>query len=150
MSTLTFSHDMARIQRAVAQCHDIVLRQSQVLNALQLHRGHRIDKITVRNVLRRHHLDPAPKRREGGMSWTQFLTLHWEVLAATDFFTVEVATWHGLVTYYVLVVMELSTRQVEIAGMPPHPNAAFMQQCARQLTGHFDGFLLGKRSLIHD
>lgn len=112
--------------------------------------GHRIDKITVRNILRRHHIDPAPKRREGGMSWTQFIKLHWEVLAATDFFTAEVATWHGLVTYYVLVVMELSTRRVEIAGMTPNPNAAFMQQCARQLTDHFDGFLLGKHYLLHD
>jgi putative transposase len=34
--------------------------------------------------------------------------------------------------------------------MTPHPTAAFMQQCARQLTDPFDGFLLGKRYLIHD
>jgi hypothetical protein len=54
--------------------------------------GHRVDKMTVRNLLRRHHIDPAPKRRQGGMSWSQFCKLHWEVLAATDFFTVEVAT----------------------------------------------------------
>jgi hypothetical protein len=84
------------------------------------------------------------------MSWSQFLTLHWEVLAAIDFFTVAVATWHGLVTYYVPVVMELSTRRVEIAGMTPHPTAAFIQQCARQLPDHFAGFLLDKRDLIHD
>jgi putative transposase len=112
--------------------------------------GHHIDKITVRNVLRRHHMEPAPQRRKAGMSWAQFLTLHWEVLAATDFFTVEGATWHGLVTYYVLVVMELATRRVQIAGISPHPTAAFMQQCARQLTDSFDGFLLGKRYLLHD
>ena len=62
--------------------------------------GHHIDKLTVRNILRRHHMEPAPQRRKGGMGWAQFLTMHWEVLAATDFFTVEVATWHGLVTYY--------------------------------------------------
>jgi putative transposase len=62
---------------------------------------------------------------------------------------VEVSTWYGLVTYYVLV-MELSTRRDEIAGITPHPTAAFMQQCARQLTDHFDGFLLDKRYLIHD
>jgi putative transposase len=112
--------------------------------------GHRIDKITVRNILRRHHLEPAPQRRRAGMSWAQFLKLHWEVLAVMDFFTVEVATWHGLVTYYVLVAMELATRQVQVAGITPHPTAAFMQQCARQLTDPFDGFLLGKRYLIHD
>jgi transposase InsO family protein len=112
--------------------------------------GHGIDKLTVRNILRRHHMEPTPQRRKGGMGWAQFLKLHWEVLAATDFFTVEVATWHGLVTYYVLVVMELATRRVQIAGITPHPTAAFMQQCARQLTDPFDGFLLGKRYLIHD
>src|SRR6266487_4082806 len=112
--------------------------------------GHHIDKITVRNIIRRHHMEPAPQRRKAGMGWAQFLKLHWEVLAATDFFTVEVATWHGLVTYYVLMVMELATRRVQIAGITPHPTAAFMQQCARQLTDPFEGFLLGKRYLIHD
>jgi transposase InsO family protein len=112
--------------------------------------GHCIDKITVRNILRRHHLEPAPQRRQAGRTWAQFLRLHWEVLAATDFFTVEVATWHGLVTYYVLFVMELATRRVQLAGVTPHPTAAFMQQCARQLTDPFEGFLLGKRYLLHD
>jgi putative transposase len=112
--------------------------------------GHPVDAITVRNILRRYHLDPAPIRSKGGMSWSQFLKLHWEVLAATDFFTVEVATWHGLVTYYVLVVIDLATRRLQVAGITPHPTAAFMQQCARQLTDPFDGFLLGKRYLLHD
>jgi transposase InsO family protein len=112
--------------------------------------GHHIDKLTVRNILRRHHREPAPQRRKAGMSWGQFLKLHWEVLAATDFFTVEVATWHGFVTYYVLFVMELATRRVHIAGITPHPTAAFMQQCARQLTDPFDGFLVGKQYLIRD
>jgi putative transposase len=112
--------------------------------------GHAIDPITMRNILRRYHLEPAPQRRKGGMSWSQFLTLHWAVLAATDFFMVEVATWHGLVTYSVLVVMELATRRIHIAGITPHPTATFMQQCARQFTDPCDGCLVGKRSLIHD
>ena len=60
--------------------------------------GYQIDAITVRNILRRHHINPAPRRRHTGMSWAQFLRLHGEVPAATDFFAVEVATWHGLVT----------------------------------------------------
>jgi putative transposase len=70
------------------------------------------------------------------------------VLAATDFFTVEVAMWHGLVTYDVLFVMELTTRRVQIAGITPHPTATFMQQCARQVTDPFDGFLMHKQYLI--
>ena len=112
--------------------------------------GFHIDAGTVRNILRRYHLEPTPQRREAGMNWRQFLKLHWEVLVATDFFTVEVVTWHGLVTYYVLMVMELATRRVQIAGVTPHPTDTFMQQCARQLTDPFDGFLLGKRYLLHD
>ena len=112
--------------------------------------GHRIDAITVRNILHRHHLEPAPQRRKTGMSWPQFLKIHWDVLAATDFFTVELATWHGLVTYDVLVVMELSTRRVPVAGITPHPTDAFMTQCARQLTDPWEGFHLGKRYLMHD
>ncbi len=112
--------------------------------------GHHIDAITVHNILRRHHMEPVPQRRKAGMRWAQFLKMHWEVLTATDFFTVEVATWHGLVTYYVLVVMELATRRGQVAGITPHPTAAFMQQCARQRTDPFEGFLLGKRYLIHD
>ena len=47
--------------------------------------GYEIDAITVRNILHRHHMDPAPRRRQTGMSWTQFLRLHWDVLSATDF-----------------------------------------------------------------
>jgi hypothetical protein len=61
----------------------------------------------VRNILCRHHIDPAPERCQSGLNWPKFLKMHWEVLAATDFFTVEVTFWQGLATYYVLV-MELS------------------------------------------
>jgi hypothetical protein len=95
---------------------------------------------------------PQPLHPDAGGSpvEAQFLKLHWEVLAATDFFTVEVAIWRGLATYYVLVVMELATRRVQVAGMTPHPRMAFMQPCARQLTDPIDGFLLDKRYLLHD
>src|SRR5262245_44917708 len=117
---------------------------------LKAHLGGPRYRLTERNLLPRHHTKPAPQHRKDTSGWAQFLKVHWEVLAATDFFTVEVATWYGLVTYYVLVVMELATRRVEIAGITPYPTAAFMQQCARQLTEPFEGFLVGKRYLIHD
>jgi putative transposase len=154
------SHDRRHLgrPRVAAEIEQLVVRMAEE-NATWGYRriqgalanlGYHIDTIMVRNILRRHHLDPAPRRRQAGMSWEQFLKLHWEVLAATDFFTVEVATWHGLITYYVLVVMELSTRRVHLAGITPHPNDAFMMQCARQLTDPFEGFLRGKRYLLHD
>jgi transposase InsO family protein len=144
--------------RVAEQVEQLVIRMAEENPTWGYHRiqgalanlGHHINKITVRNILRRHHMDPAPQRRKAGMGWAQFLKLHWEVLAATDCFTVEVAMWYGIVTYYVLVVMELATRRAQVVGITPHPTAVFMQQCARQLTDPFEGFLVGKRYLIHD
>jgi hypothetical protein len=51
------------------------------LQGLLANLGYRLDALTVRNILRRHHLEPAPQRRQRGISWAQFLKLHWEVLA---------------------------------------------------------------------
>jgi len=44
----------------------------------------------------------------------------------TDFFTAEVWTLGGLVTHYVLFFIHLGSRKVQIVGMTPHPNAAWM------------------------
>ena len=71
-------------------------------------------------------------------------------MAATDFFTFEVWTPRGLVTYYVLFIIHLSTRSVHIAGVTTAPNGAFMKQVARNLTDVSDGFLLNKAFLLMD
>ncbi len=111
--------------------------------------GHVVGRGTIANVLKEHGSVPAPERGKK-TKWRDFLRAHWDVLAATDFFTVEVWTSKGLVTYYVLFVIELATRRVDIAGITPNPDGAFMAQVARNLTGYEDGFLHGKRYLIHD
>jgi hypothetical protein len=56
------------------------------------------------------------------------------VLAGTDFFTVEVLTLRGLVTYYVLFFIHLESRRVEVAGITQHPNEDWMKQIARNVT----------------
>ncbi len=99
--------------------------------------------------MREHGIEPAPERGKR-TPWRTFLTAHWETVAATDFFTVEVATVRRLVTYYVLVVIELSSRKVQIAGITPRPDGGFMMQVGRNLTDPLDGFLRGKRFLILD
>src|SRR5215472_9957785 len=71
--------------------------------------GHAISDRTVGNILRRHNIAPAPERSRK-TSWKEFIRSHMEVLAAADFFTVEVLTWRGLVTYYVLFFIEIGTR----------------------------------------
>ena len=111
--------------------------------------GHEIDRITVRNIMIRNNIDPAPERG-CNTTWKQFIESHWDTLAATDFFTTDIATLFGIKTFYVLFVMHLSTREVHIAGITQNPNETFMLQCARQLTDAEDGFLNGKRYVIHD
>ena len=65
------------------------------------HLGHHVSDQTVGNVLRRHSIQPAPQRSQN-TTWREFIESHLAVLAGIDFFTVEVLTWRGLVTYYVL------------------------------------------------
>ena len=94
-------------------------------------------------------MDPSPGRRKG-MTWKEFLKMHWAVMAATDFLTVEVWTPLGLVRYHVLFVIRLMTREIHIAGIVPEPGENWMKQVARNLTDASDGFLRGSRLLIHD
>jgi len=71
--------------------------------------GHRVSDQTVGNVLKRHGIAPAPQRKHT-TRWRDFIRAHMEVLAGTDFFTAEVFTLKGLVTYYVLFFIQLETR----------------------------------------
>lgn len=82
--------------------------------------------------------------------WKTFLRAHWEGLAAADLVSAEVLTLTGLKRYFVFFVIQLKTRQVEIAGMHPQPDGAWIEQCARNLTDPVDGFLRGSRQMIHD
>ena len=111
--------------------------------------GYPISDTTVGNVLKQHGIQPAPNRKRQ-TTWATFLKAHWEVLAAIDFTTVEVWTRRGLVTYYLLFVMELATRRVHLAGCSATLGEPYMRQVARNLTDPFDGFLRGKRYLLMD
>src|SRR5204863_9678696 len=95
-------------------------------------------------ILRRHGMVPAPERREE-TTWKEFIRTHLDVLAATDFFTAEVWTCAGLITYYVLIFIRLQTRQVYLAGITPHPTDAWMRQVARNVTRAEVRFLNGCR-----
>ena len=111
--------------------------------------GFHISDTTVGNILKAHGIEPAPKRQRTG-SWSTFLKAHWDVLAAIDFTTIEVWTKRGLVTFYLLFVMELKTRRVHFAGCTTNSHEAWMKQIARELTNCQDGFLNGKRYLLMD
>jgi putative transposase len=111
--------------------------------------GHKISDTTVKNILGAHGIEPAPQRKRRP-TWKTFLKAHWDVLAAVDFTTVEVWSKKGLVTFYLLFVMELATRRVHFAGVTPAPDDRWMKQIARNLTSVDGGFLVGKRYLLMD
>lgn len=111
--------------------------------------GHKVGRTTIANILSEHGIEPAPERGKK-MTWAEFLRAHWGVLAAADFFTVEVWGIRGLVTFYVFFVIELATRRIEIAGITTGPSEVWMTQVGRNLTDPFGGFLTNKRYIILD
>ena len=118
----------------------------RILGALK-NIGHRVAKSTIAKILKEHGIKPAPDRPT---SWRTFLNAHWDQFAGADFLTAEVWTPRGLVTFYILFVIDLRTRRVCIAGATPNPDEDFMARMARNLTDVFDGFLFGTRFLICD
>jgi putative transposase len=111
--------------------------------------GFTVSDQTVGNVLKRHGIAPAPERKTT-TTWKEFIRTHMEVLVATDFFTTEVWTTAGLVTYYVLFFIHLASRKVHVAGATPHPDEPWMMQVARNITMEEWGFLEPGQYLIHD
>jgi hypothetical protein len=111
--------------------------------------GYKVCDQTVGNVLQRHGLPPAPERKRT-TTWPAFIRTHLALLAGTDFFTAEVLTLRGLVTYYVLFFIHLESRRVDIAGITVHPDEPWMKQIARNVTMEGCGILRDCRYLLHD
>lgn len=83
---------------------------------------------TIRALLRRHGVPPAPRR--AGLAWPTFLRAPARGLLASDFFTVEAVR---LQTRYVLFFLDVQTRRVFVAGCTAHPTGAWVTQQARNL-----------------
>jgi hypothetical protein len=109
--------------------------------------GYAVGRNTIERILAENGMDPAGRRPT---SWKTFLKAHWGAIAATDFFTIEVITWQGLVRYFALFVIDLEARRIEIAGIVASPDGAWINQIARNWTDSEFGFLLHSRCLIHD
>jgi transposase InsO family protein len=109
--------------------------------------GHRVARSTVAAILHDQGIPPSGAR---STSWQTFLRAHWRGIVAADFFTTEVWTARGLVTFYTVLVIELHSRRIQIAGSTPHPDEAFMLQIVRQLTAPSDGLLDGARVFLCD
>ena len=111
--------------------------------------SHQVSGQTIGNILMRHGIAPAPKRSLD-TTWKDFIAAHMAVLAGTDLFTVEVLTWRGLVTYYVLFFLHLETRRITLAGITRHPTEAWMTQMARNAVDDTCGGVRPCRYVLHD
>jgi hypothetical protein len=96
--------------------------------------GYKVSLTTIRNVLDRNDIVPAPVRY-GSIGWKTMMNHYKKQLLACDFFTIETIF---LRTVYVLVFIELGTRRVHLAGISSHPDGRWVAQQARQLVWQFD------------
>lgn len=111
--------------------------------------GYKISKTSVKNILIENGYDPEPDLTVRS-TWHEFIKSHWDILVACDFFTIELLRGRKLIRCIVFFVIEFSTRKVFFAPIQLQPDGKYMKQVARMLTDSEDGFLKGKRYLIHD
>jgi hypothetical protein len=107
--------------------------------------GYRLSASTIRRLLRKRRLPPAPRRR--GLAWSEFRRAHASAVLACDFFTVDTVLFRRL---YVFFFIELSTRRVFFAGCTAHPNGAWVTQQARNLSWRIGDGELQPKVLIRD
>jgi putative transposase len=91
--------------------------------------GLNISATSIRNIIRRHHLGPAPRRN--GPTWIEFLRAQAPGIVACDFFTVDTICLRRL---YVLFFIDLDRRRVWLAGVTAHPTGGWVTQAARNLS----------------
>ncbi len=98
--------------------------------------GVRLVPSTVWSILRRHDIEPTPRRP--GPTWAEFLQVQATTLLACDFFTVDTVLLRRL---YVLFFLEIDTRRAHLSGVTAIPIGPWVTQQARNLS-----LVLGERS----
>jgi transposase InsO family protein len=109
--------------------------------------GQRVGRSTIRDLLKRQHVPPAPERARRGPTWRAFLRHYQEQVLAVDFFTIDSLL---LQTIYALFFIEVRTRRVYLAGCTRHPTAAWVTQQARNLAWQLQEGTLPVSILLRD
>lgn len=108
--------------------------------------GIKISLTSIRNILNRHGIVPAPVRY-GSIGWRQLMNHYKDQMLACDFFTVE-TIW--LKTLYVFFFIELGTRRIHLAGITTHPNSEWVTQQARHFIWQLEESETNVRFLLRD
>lgn len=108
----------------------------------------KISRQTVRNILKEEGLKPGPDRTSD--CWTDFLKRHGETLWASDFFSVKSVTAKGLRDLYVLVFLNVHTREVIVTESTEHPNSAWVCRQTRTFLEQTKDRTAKPAVLLHD
>lgn len=113
--------------------------------------GHDLDAGTVRNILRRHGIPPAPKRGRGRDHDVR-VAAETPADVALDFAQTIIVDRERICRLYILLAIHTTTREATLVGITAHPTEDWMAQQARNLTMAEVGFLdrTGARSVQMD